>query len=523
MNMFDPLRSKTRIVLYSLTAVLMGVGGASALGWTTSSTLPDVRFDPQVVERDIQPALDISEAFVTLAEAVTPAVIRIEAERPGSSAPVAGGQIPEQFRDLFPPFFDLPQGGPDLEPEPQTAGGSGFIVTPDGYILTNDHVVSGATRIRVFLADRREFTAEIVGVDPTTDVAVIKINGQNLPTLSLGSSAGLRVGEWVLAIGNPGFGGGSSALDYTVTSGIVSATGRPLQIIQGGLRQQEAWQEVAGFAIEDFIQTDAVINPGNSGGPLVNMLGQVIGINSAIASRTGYYQGYGFAIPIDLSRRIMEDLIEFGEVRRAYLGIEMMAVDPVDAEFYGLPRTTGVLVQNVRPDSPAARAGLQQEDVIISVDGIDIERTAQLQSTIAQRRPGDQVSVRFYRDGRVQEVTVRLEQAALAPRTAEATRPEVAIQGLIGMELTELDQETAAQLGYDLSQGVVVGGVTPAGPAGRRGVLRGELVRSINGTSISSVSDAEAALSAVGPGTIVSLRLERPDGSSRVVNLRVPE
>ncbi len=520
MTMFDPLTSKTRVVLAAAMTVLLGVGGASALGWTSStSTLPDIRFEPQVAERDVQAALDLSESFVRLSEIVTPAVIRIEAERPRTAAGAPPSQIPDQFRDFF-PFFDMPQ--PEQE-SPQTAGGSGFIVSPDGYILTNDHVVSGASRIRVFLADRREFTAEIVGTDPTTDVAVIKINGEDLPTLSLGSSTELRVGEWVLAIGNPGFGGGSSALDYTVTAGIVSALGRPLQIIQGELRRQEGWQEVAGFAIEDFIQTDAVINPGNSGGPLVNMRGQVIGINTAIASRTGFYQGYGFAIPMDLGRRIMEDLIEFGEVRRAYLGIEMHPVDPVDAEYYGLPRTTGVIIQAVRPDSPAARAGLRQEDVIVAVDGIEIERTAQLQSTIAQRRPGDQVAVRFYRDGRAQEVTVRLDQAELAPRTAQAARPEVAVQSLLGLEFSELDGATAQQLGYQRDSGVIVGGVTPAGPAGRRGVQRGELVQTINGVEVGSVAEVDRALEGLGPGDIVNLRLGRPDGSSRVVNLRVPE
>jgi len=523
-NMFDPLRSKTRVLLYVMTGTLLGVGGASALGWTASSLLPEIRSDPQVADQDVQVALDLSNAFITLSETVTPAVIRIEAERPGTTASGAPQmEVPEEFRDLLPPFFDFPQRGPDQEPTPQTSGGSGFIVSPDGYILTNDHVVSGASRIRVFLSDRREFTAEIVGTDPTTDVAVIKINGEDLPTLSLGSSSDLRVGEWVLAIGNPGFGGASSSLDYTVTAGIVSALGRPLSIIRGELGRQEAWAEVANFAIEDFIQTDAVINPGNSGGPLVNVRGQVIGINTAIASRTGFYQGYGFAIPMDLSRRIMEDLIEFGEVRRAYLGIEMQPVDPVDAEYYGLPRTTGVLIQNVRPDSPAAAAGLRQEDVIVAVDGIDIERSAQLQSTIAQRRPGDRVTVRFYRDGTAQEVSVQLDLAPLQPRVSQARTPEVRVQSLLGMEFTEMDRGAAAELGYDLEGGVIVSGVSPTGPAGRRGVQRGELVEAINNAQVESVSDVESLLSDLGPGAIVSLRLGRPDGSSRVVNLRVPQ
>jgi serine protease Do len=285
-----------------------------------------------------------------------------------------GLPFPEEFRR----FFELPDSPQQMpqDPIPQTAGGSGFIVSPDGYILTNDHVVSGATQIRVFLADRREYMAEIVGVDPTTDVAVIKINGQDLPTLSLGSPLDVRVGEWVLAVGNPGFAGSSNPLDHTVTAGIVSATGRPLQLIQRELSRQEEWQEVAGYAIEDFIQTDAVINPGNSGGPLVNVRGQVVGINSAIASRTGYYQGYGFAIPIDLAKRIMQDLVEFGEVRRARLGIEMWPVDPVDAELYGLPEPPGCSFRTYSPGDPPKQAGLRQEDVIVAVDDQEIDRPA---------------------------------------------------------------------------------------------------------------------------------------------------
>ncbi len=520
--MFDPLKAKTRILVYTLGAFAIGATGASALGWTSPPGLPTFTEAPQVAEDLVRPAVELSAAFTAISEAVTPAVVRIETERPRSVA--GGGQDPFPIPEEFRRFFDMPDPGDrgGQEPPPQTAGGSGFIVSSDGYILTNDHVVSEATRIRVFLPDRREYTAELVGTDPTTDLAVIKISENGLPTLSLGSSADIRVGEWVLAVGNPGLGGGSSSLDYTVTAGIISAIGRPLQLIQGELLRQEAWQEVAGFAIEDFIQTDAVINPGNSGGPLVNVYGQVVGINSAIASRTGFFQGYGFAIPVDLAKRIMEDLVEFGEVRRAYLGIEMQGVEPVDAEYYGLPRTMGVLVQNAPADGPAARAGIQQEDVIVAIDDQDVERPGQLQLLIAQKRPGDQVRVRLYRDGEPREIDVRLGEADLGPRVSQATAPRSSIEDRIGIDVAPLDDSAAEQFGYDSAGGVVIQGVSPAGPAGRRGVQPGERLHSINQEDISSVEDVERILASTEAGDVVSLRLGRPDGSSRVVNIRVP-
>ena len=513
--MFDPLRFKTRVVIYTVAGFLLGVGGASALGWASPTEMPVITQLPQVSDAQIQPALDLSEAFVNIAEAVTQGVVRIEAEQPSRLAT----QLPDELRQ----FFDDPNQVPPSQRPPQTAGGSGFIVSPDGYILTNDHVVGDATRIRVFLPDRREYTAELVGSDPTTDVAIIRIDEGSLPALSLGSSADLRVGEWILAVGNPGLGGGSQPLDYTVTSGIVSAIGRPLRLIQRGLEQQEEWRERAAFAIEDFIQTDAVINPGNSGGPMVNLRGQVVGINSAIASRTGYYQGYGFAIPIDLAKRIMEDLIEFGEVRRAYLGIEMRPVELVDAEYYGLPRTMGALVQNTVPGSPAAEAGLRQEDVIIAVDGVEVERPGQLQRLIAEHRPGDRVAVRFYRNGGPQQITVELETAPLGPRPVEPTRPPASSQALIGIDVMPLDEATAEQLGYESPGGVVIDGVSPAGPAGRAGVRQGLRLVDINRESVETVEDVEELLGEIEPGDIVSLRLGLLDGSTRIVNIRVPQ
>jgi serine protease Do len=520
--MIDPLVSKTRVLVAVTFFMVAGLGGAAILGWTSPSLAgPAFTQQPQVSEDVVRPAVDLSNAFIEIAEAVTPGVVRIEVERPGRTA-ARGGQQPPLFEWFFGPPGQREEEGPQQrEAPPRTAGGSGFIVTADGYILTNDHVVSDAQAIRVYLPDGREYMAELVGVDPTTDVAVVKIDERNLPTLSLGESSSTRVGEWVLAVGNPGFGGGR-ALDYTVTAGIVSAIGRPLNLIVGELHRQEEFREIAPFAIEDFIQTDAVINPGNSGGPLVNVRGQVVGINSAIASRTGFYQGYGFAIPIDLAKRIMEDLIEYGQVRRPLLGVQMEEVTNVDAEYYGLPRTFGVLVQDLPEDSPARRAGIRPEDVIVAIDGEEIRRPGQLQLLIAQRRPGDEVNVRFYRDGEPREVRVRLGEADLGPRTARARTPESRTEERLGIEVAPLDAEVARELNYPEARGVVIRRVSPAGPAARRNIGAGLRIDEINRQPVETVSDVERLLEDVEPGDVVSLRVSSPDGSSRVVNLRVP-
>ncbi|MSR22867.1 MAG: PDZ domain-containing protein [Gemmatimonadetes bacterium] len=524
--MFDPLKTKTRLLLYTLVAFVLGIGGASVMGWTSLTAMPSIAQAPQVTEEQVRPALDLSDAFVNVSEAVTPAVVRIEAEKTVTAASLPQGGSPFDDPQLR-RFFNFPdpqgQGQPQDQGQPQvqTAGGSGFLVSEDGYILTNDHVVTEARTIRVYLSDHREYTAHLVGTDPTTDVAVIKIEGQGFPTLSLGSSSNVRVGEWVLAIGNPGFGGSGSQLEYTVTAGIVSAKGRPLNLIGSELRSQ-GWEEQAGHAIEDFIQTDAVINPGNSGGPMVNMRGQAVGINSAIASETGYYQGYGFAIPIELAGRVMQDLIAYGEVRRARLGIAMEAVSPVDAELYKLPTPAGALIMSVADGTPAAEAGLRQEDVVVAVDGQPVGYPAQLQSAIAQKSPGDRVTIAYYRDGQRREVSVRLDQAELTPQATVAAAEPSASADLLGIEIVTLDPALAQELEYTSPGGVVIRVVNPASPAARRGGLNGMRLLQINRQPVNKVEDAKRLLAGLGRGDIVTFQVQGPDGSSRVVNLQVP-
>jgi serine protease Do len=517
--MYDPLRAKAKVVLYSGVAFLFGVGMASGLGWTSAShAMPSLTEAPQVSPAEVQPALDLSEAFTNLAEAVTPAVVRIVSRRPGQVVSPTG-QVPDAFRRFFPD-----QGGDLGEPAPRFGSGSGFIVTDDGYILTNNHVVEGADEVQVYFPDRRYFTARIIGSDPFTDVAVIKVDtSEPLPHMSFGDSDDLKVGEWILAIGNPGF-GSSAQLDFTVTAGIISARGRSLQLLSQDLFQDPRYGEAAsGYTIEDFIQTDAVINPGNSGGPMVNLRGQVVGINSAIASETGVYQGYGFAIPINLARRVMEDLIEFGMVQRPRIGVSIDRVSAEDAEIYGLPSVSGVLVQGVQEDGPAVGV-LESEDVIVAIDGEPVGYVAELQAKIAERRPGDRVDLTIYRDRRRIEVSVQLTEAPINAPRAVAEAPAVRSEERLGIQLQPLDPATAQQLGYSAPGGVVLSNVAPGSAAQRRNVaaFRGNKLVRVNDEVIQTPEDVSEALDGVAPGEIVSLHFQDPQGTQRVVNLRMP-
>ena len=526
--MYDPLRAKAKVALSVAVSFLAGLGLASQFGFTESgvgtssgeagATRPTltVQTGPRVSREAVQPALDLSEAFINIADAVTPAVVMIEATRQRARRP---GRMEQ--------FFGPPRDNqlPDIVP----VGGSGFIISEDGYVMTNNHVVENAERITVSLHDGRKFRAEVVGTDPTTDIAVVRIDGEGLPTASLGSSAEVNVGEWVLAIGNPGFarsGAPSPDLDYTVTAGIVSALGRSLQLINQSLRQDPEFTGNTGFAIEDFIQTDAVINSGNSGGPLVNLRGQVIGINAAIVSRTGGYQGYGFAIPIDLAHRVMEDLIAHGRVRRAYLGISFDAVGEADAETLGLPDVSGALVQTLTRGAPAERAGLRKYDVITAVDGEKVISGNDLQHKIALKAPGDPVTITVYRDGQPRDITARLGEAELTEDVATAPPPTREVGNHIGIvDVRDIDSGLARELQLDSTEGVMVVDAQPGSPAARRGLRRFCVIREVDRRAISDRDDWEDAFDDVDEGDVVTVIAACPDGremTERMYNIRVP-
>jgi serine protease Do len=455
--------------------------------------------------------------FREVAAMATAAVVRIESESAAPAASTGPGGFPDPLEPFFGP--DGPN-GPMPDGMPRIAGGSGFIVSPDGTILTNAHVVLGGD-LTVWLDDRRSFEAEVVGLDPTTDVAVIDIDASDLPVLPLGDSEEVRVGDWVMAIGSPGVGGGQ--LEQTVTAGIVSAMGRPLQLLSQELFADPETRDVAGYAIENFIQTDAVINPGNSGGPLLDLSGRVIGITTAIASPTGYYLGYGFAVPSNLVHGVVEDLVQYGEVRRGRLGVNVSTVVPEDAEFFGLDEVRGVLVQNVQEDGPAASAGIQQGDVLLSIDGEPLESAGDLQQEIAERSPGDDVAIELLRDGETRDVRVELEQVDLDIPTAAAEPDEADAVQRLGMTVGALTPEIRGELELqDDVEGAVVLEVVPFSAAYRRGIAPGAVVLEVGGEAVASPDAVADRLDDVDSGEVTSLLLRGADGNDRLVTIRVP-
>src|SRR5438105_5118334 len=456
-------------------------------------------------------AVDLGEAFASVAEHVKPAVVFIKSER---RERVSSRRVPS-----FDDFFNSPR-----RPQVEQGSGSGFIVSQDGYILTNNHVVQGADRVTVRLYDNREFTAKTVGTDPTTDVAVIKIETAGLPTVHLGDADSTKIGNWVLAIGNPL----GEAFTFTVTAGIVSAKGRLL----AGLNQSR-------YAIQDFIQTDAAINPGNSGGPLVNVRGEVIGINSAIASETGFYAGYGFAIPINLARTVMTQLISTGHVERAVLGISVLPVRPEDAEDVKLPDIKGAVIQGFTDDnSPAKRAGLQEGDVVITIDGQPVESVSQLQQRVGFKKPGETVQVTVARKGGARKtIPVKLTAApGNESETAQTdnetpSRDSAPSEEALGISVQPLTQEDArdAQLGSVIRSGggLVVTQVSPDGPAYERLVDANnggpDIIVRVNGQPTHTRADLHKAIASSKPGDIVMLTVlsRTPDGwQPRVVRVR---
>jgi len=423
--------------------------------------------------------------FSAIVDRYGPAVVNISvtARAQRTSAQGAPGMDPDdplfQFFKRFGPQFPMPPqgGGQQLV----RGLGSGFIISPDGLILTNAHVVDGAQEVTVKLTDRREFKAKVLGSDAQTDIAVLRIDAKDLPTVRLGDPSGVRVGEPVLAIGSPyGF-------ENTVTAGIVSAKSRSLP----------------DDTYVPFIQTDVAVNPGNSGGPLFNQRGEVIGINSQIYSQTGGYQGLSFAIPIDVATKVQDQLVAHGKVTRGRLGISVQEVNQALAQSFGLPRPSGALVNTVEPDSPAAKAGVKPGDVIVQIDGAMIDHSGDLPERVGDIKPGTNATVKVIRKGEPMTLSVKVG-AATEQKVAEKSANSEA-DGRLGLAVRPLTPDEKRDGGVDA--GLVVEDVS--GPAARVGIQPGDVILSLNGTPIKSAEQLRALVAK--SGSQVALLVQRDD------------
>lgn len=485
-----------RWFMFSMTGGLLVslAAGAAALAPNAMEVRP---LDPTL----IQQADTLSLAFEQAADHIGPSVVSITSEKRFS---VAGRQsvpqqIPEEFRRFFGDDFS-----PFLQPRSrqprnsiQRGFGSGVIVSSDGYILTNNHVVDGADEVTVKTVDEETYKAEVVGRDPKSDVALLKVEASGLPAAQLANSDAVKVGQWVLAVGGP-FG-----LEKTVTAGIVSATGR----------------NTVGIAdYENFIQTDAAINPGNSGGPLVNLHGEVVGINTAIASRSGSNAGIGFSIPINMARNIMDSLKETGRVDRGYLGAMIQNLTRDLAASFQFDGDNGVLIGDVAPNGPAEKAGLQSGDIVVSLNDKAMLNASQLRNTVAAMRPGKTATLEVFRDGKVMTVDVEIglldEEAIVAASSDEASSDD------LGMTVKTLTPEIAEQLELDGDeQGVVVTEVEAGGFAARAGLQPGTIIVSVNGKQTPNVTSFQEALKDNRPEDGIRLQV-KVDGFTRYLFLR---
>ena len=434
--------------------------------------------------------IQLNEVFMETAEEVTPTVVSIMSQRVNNS----GREISNV--------------------------GSGVIVSTDGYILTNYHVIESADEINVKLNDNRVYKAEQVGADYTTDLAVLKLieleTSVHFPVIRFGDSDKCRIGEWVMAVGNP------MELGISVTAGIISAKARRIDILSENPMNIEGQVDQS---IESFIQTDAVINPGNSGGALINLRGELIGINTAIASNTGAYQGYGFAIPINLARRVMEDLIRLGRVVRPVLGVVIQTVTPITARALGLESPQGVQIQDFSPrdNSPAKSAGLKKGDVIVAIGEHPVTVSHELQEAIARMRPGEEVSLTIVRDGSRIVRTVTLgSKEILSSASDHNEQSSVARSMNLGMELRELEQKDIVELGLKSREGVLVESVSDGSPVVKAGIFPGDVILEINHSPVKNVSELTRELDSMPVGAAALVMIVR-GGTTHFVGLEIPE
>jgi serine protease Do len=467
----------------ALAFFLLGLVSASAFHLTGTSEAAGLAAQAAAAhESPGQP-----KSFATLSHQLAPTVVNVKVTRVSKVAGPQVFQIPEgPFGDLFRRYFkDVPRPPKEYR---QNAAGSGVIISTDGYILTNNHVVEGAEELTVTLADQQEYDAKVIGRDAKTDLAVVKIDPREpLPAASLGDSNALQVGDWVLAIGNP-FG-----LDHTVTAGIVSAKGR---VIGAG-------------PYDDFIQTDASINPGNSGGPLFNMRGEVVGINTAILP---HGHGIGFAIPVNTAKPLIPQLIAKGSVTRGFLGVQIQTVSDELAKAMDLSEKQGALVTDVVADGPAAKAGIERGDVIVAFDGQKVKTMHELPGLVAGTPVGEQATVTVLRDGKQRQFHVTIAKLP-ADETAAADAPERPTESTWGLELQDVTPQVAGQFGLRPDQGVLVVGVEPDSPAAEAGLQQGDVVLEVNRRQVASVKEVADVLASTDRKDTVLLLVKRNQGN----------
>jgi Do/DeqQ family serine protease len=454
---------------FGASLTLAAALAAGTAGYVTGRTDPGVTLHAQEVSAPR--VLPTTASYSPIVEKVAPAVVTVRVERRVAPMDTA---LPPQLRDFF--GDRLPRGMTPAQPRRASGLGSGVVIRADGYIVTNAHVVGDAERVEVELADRRTLQAEVVGVDEPTDLAVLKVDASDLPTVPLGDSSQVKVGDVVLALGNP------LGVGQTVTMGIVSAKGRTTAL--------------ADDSYQDFIQTDAPINQGNSGGALVNLSGELVGINAQIVSRTGGNIGLGFAIPSTMVRSVTDQLVRDGAVRRSQLGVVVQGITPDLAEGLGLDSPRGALVSDVTPDSPAAKAGLRDGDVIVAIDGRPVEDANALRNQVAGTAPGTRVTLDLLRDGVREQVSADLApQARQAPAASAGPSREGTGDAKLGVSVTPLTPALADQLGLPRdARGVVVTGVDAEGPGARAGLAEGDLITRANGQDVRDVEGLRGAL-----------------------------
>ncbi|TWR30622.1 Do family serine endopeptidase [Mucilaginibacter pallidiroseus] len=497
-----------------LTLLTAFVGGAMALGvykvmenkYDDSLSIEDKQKVYFASNKSAAASNMVSSAgsvdFTQAAADVTPAVVYIRTTYSSKS-----NDNQDQFEQMFGQMF-----GQRMQPRgPQMASGSGVIISPDGYIVTNNHVVAKAEKIQITTNDHRSFEAKVIGTDPNTDLALIKINATNMPIVKLGNSDAVRVGEWVLAVGNP------FKLNSTVTAGIVSAKGRNLGIIGRNEDEDNPFpvsqrEPSLKKGIESFIQTDAAINPGNSGGALVNTAGELIGINAAIASHTGSYEGYGFAIPINLAKKVLNDIKKYGAVKRGYVGINFADLsEPEAAKSVGSDKTNGLYVNSLVDGGGAKQAGILPGDIIVKVEGNPVYESSDLQERVARLQPGDKINLTVLRNGSEKSFDVTLKADAPVERTAAVSKSATELFNKLGASFQPL---TAAQKSkFRVNSGVLVTQVRPGGIFADTEIPVGSVITSINRQPVNSISDMDKVITSMRNGRLV-ISGNYPDGGS---------